>query len=98
MARMTQLRHRPIWAIKQPFAGFEARTAGQLPIAIDAAARAGTASLLALEDPMLLGARQQILDLVARARLPAIYGFREFAQATAKALGIDIPAEVTSTR
>jgi putative ABC transport system substrate-binding protein len=27
------------------------------------------------------GARQQVIDLVAKARLPAIYGFTEFAQA-----------------
>jgi putative tryptophan/tyrosine transport system substrate-binding protein len=40
----------------QPFAVFEARNPSQLPTAIDAVARSGAASLLVLEDPMLLGA------------------------------------------
>lgn len=66
-------------AQEQPFAIFEARTADQLPIAIDAVVRSGAASLLVLEDPMLLGARQQFTALVAKARLPAIYTLREFA-------------------
>jgi putative ABC transport system substrate-binding protein len=68
-------------AAHQPFAVFEARTADQLPNAIDAMVRSGAASLLVLEDPMLLGARRQIIDLVTKARLPAIYGFREYADA-----------------
>ena len=68
-------------ANEQPFAVFEARTADQLPTAIDAVVRSGAASLLVLEDPMLLGARQEFVDLVAKARLPAIYALREFADA-----------------
>jgi putative ABC transport system substrate-binding protein len=68
-------------AKEQSFAVFEARTADQLPIAIDAVVRSNATSLLVLEDPMLLGARQQVVDLVAKARLPAIYGFREYADA-----------------
>jgi putative ABC transport system substrate-binding protein len=68
-------------AKEQPFAVFEARTADQLPTAIDAVIRSGAASLLALEDPMLLGARQQIIDLVAKARMPAIFGVRELVDA-----------------
>jgi putative ABC transport system substrate-binding protein len=68
-------------AKEQPFAVFEARAADQLPIAIDAVVRSGAASLLVLEDPMLLGARQQFTALVAKARLPAIYLLREFADA-----------------
>jgi putative tryptophan/tyrosine transport system substrate-binding protein len=65
----------------QPFAVFEARNANQLPTAIDAVARSGAASLLVLEDPMLLGARHEFTALVAKARLPAIYTLREFADA-----------------
>jgi putative tryptophan/tyrosine transport system substrate-binding protein len=66
-------------AKEQSFAVFEARTADQLPIAIDAVVRSGATSLLVLEDPMLLGARQQLTALVAKARLPGIYTLREFA-------------------
>jgi putative ABC transport system substrate-binding protein len=68
-------------ANEQTFAVFEAKTADQVPIAIDAVVRSGAASLLVLEDPMLLGARKQTVDLVAKARLPAIYALREFADA-----------------
>jgi len=67
-------------AKSQPFAVFEARTPDQLPAAIDAVVRSGAASLLVLEDPMLLGARQQVTTLVAKARLPAMYTLREFAE------------------
>ena len=63
----------------QPLAFFEARAADQLPSTIDAVVRSGAVALLVLEDPMLLGARQQFTDLMARARLPAIYTLREFA-------------------
>jgi len=65
----------------QPFAVFEARNPSQLPTAIDAVARSGAASLLVLEDPMLLGTRHEFTALVAKARLPAIYTLREFADA-----------------
>jgi putative tryptophan/tyrosine transport system substrate-binding protein len=65
----------------QPFAVFEARNPSQLLTAIDAVARSGAASLLVLEDPMLLGARHEFTALVAKARLPAIYTLREFADA-----------------
>jgi putative ABC transport system substrate-binding protein len=68
-------------AKEQPFNVFEARAADQLPMAIDSVIRSGAASLLVLEDPMLLGARQQFTALVAKARLPAIYTLREFADA-----------------
>jgi putative ABC transport system substrate-binding protein len=37
--------------------------------------------MLVLEDPVLLGAIQQTTELAAKARLPAIYGPREYAQA-----------------
>jgi putative tryptophan/tyrosine transport system substrate-binding protein len=65
----------------QPLAYFEARTIDQVPAGIEAAIKAGAAALLTLEDPLLLGARQQIADLAARARLPAIYGTRDFVDA-----------------
>jgi putative tryptophan/tyrosine transport system substrate-binding protein len=60
---------------------FEARTADQVPAGIEAAVKTGAAALLTLEDPLLLGAKQQIVDLAAKARLPTIYGARDFAEA-----------------
>jgi putative ABC transport system substrate-binding protein len=65
----------------QPLALFEARTADQVPAGIEAAVKTGAAALLTLEDPLLLGAKQQIVDLAAKARLPTIYGARDFAEA-----------------
>src|SRR6202035_1343097 len=64
-----------------PFAVLNARTVDQIPAAIDEAIRFGAASMLVLEDPVLLGAIQQTVELAAKGRLPAIYGPREYAQA-----------------
>ena len=60
---------------------FEARTADQVSSSIEAAAKAGTAGLITLEDPLLLGLRRQIADLAAKLRLPVVYGDRGFAEA-----------------
>lgn len=68
-------------AMGLPFAVLDARTVDQIPAAIDAAIRSGAASMLVLEDPVLLSAIRQTTDLAAKARLPAIYGPREYAQA-----------------
>lgn len=68
-------------AMRLPFAVVDARTVDQIPAAIDEAIRSGAASLLVLEDPVLLGAIRQTTELAARARLAAIYGPREYAQA-----------------
>lgn len=63
------------------FRVFDARTVSEVPTAIGQIVDAGAASLLMLEDPVLLGAMRQTTELVARARLPAIYGPREYAVA-----------------
>jgi putative tryptophan/tyrosine transport system substrate-binding protein len=68
-------------AMGLPFAVFEARTVEQIPAAIDGAIRSGAASMMVLEDPVLLSAIKQTTELVAKGRLPAIYGPREYAQA-----------------
>jgi len=65
----------------QPLTVFEARTVDQLPAAIDEAIRSGANSMLVLEDPVLLGAKQEIVELLAKARLPAIYGLRDYTEA-----------------
>ena len=67
--------------MRQPLAVFEARTAEQLPTAVDEAIMSGAAGMLVLEDPVLLGAMQRSIDLLANARLPAIYGPRNYAEA-----------------
>jgi putative ABC transport system substrate-binding protein len=37
--------------------------------------------MLVLEDPVLLGTKQETIELLAKARLPAIYGVRDYAEA-----------------
>jgi putative tryptophan/tyrosine transport system substrate-binding protein len=65
----------------QPLALFEVRTVDQVLAGIEAVIKTGAAALLTLEDPLLLGAKQQVVDLAAKARLPAIYGTRDFVDA-----------------
>jgi ABC-type uncharacterized transport system substrate-binding protein len=65
----------------QPLAVFEARTTDEVSAGIEAAIKLGAAGLLTLDDPLLLSARWKMVDLVATARLPTIYGIRDFAEA-----------------
>ena len=67
--------------MNQPLAVFEARAANQLPDAVDGAVKAGAVSLLVLEDPVLIGAKKELIALLAAARLPAIYGPRDYPDA-----------------
>ena len=60
---------------------FEARTADQVSFGFEAAAKADTAGLVLLEDPLTLGLRGQVTELAARLRLPTIYSLREFTEA-----------------
>jgi putative tryptophan/tyrosine transport system substrate-binding protein len=62
----------------QPLVVFEARTEDQVSAGIEAAIRAGAAGLLPLVDPLLLSMRQKLVDLVAVARLPTVYGIRDY--------------------
>jgi putative tryptophan/tyrosine transport system substrate-binding protein len=65
----------------QPLAVFEARTLDEVSASIGAAIKSGAAGLMTLDDPLLLSARQQIVKLLADARLPAIYGLKDFVEA-----------------
>jgi putative tryptophan/tyrosine transport system substrate-binding protein len=65
----------------QPLAVFEARTADEVSAGIEAAIKLGVAGLLTLDDPLLLSTRGKIVELVAKARLPTIYGIRDFVEA-----------------
>ena len=60
---------------------YEARTLEEVPKAIGKVIEGGAASMLVLEDPVLIGAMHQTTELVAKARLPAIFGPREYAAA-----------------
>lgn len=60
---------------------FEARTTEQLWAGIETAVKTGAAGLIVLEDPLILGAKHKLIELVATARLPTMYGLREFTEA-----------------
>jgi putative ABC transport system substrate-binding protein len=57
------------------------RTVDDLDGAIATLAKAHVGALIVLTDPMTLRNRERIVQLAARARLPAIYGFGEFVRA-----------------
>jgi putative ABC transport system substrate-binding protein len=59
----------------------EVRGPGDLDSALDAAIRNRVDALITVEDPLTVTHRKQIADFTANNRLPAIYGFREFAEA-----------------
>ena len=63
------------------FSAVEARDAVGLPPAFHGAVAGGTEVLLVVDDPLFTTHRKQIVDLAAQHRLPAVYGFREFAEA-----------------
>jgi putative tryptophan/tyrosine transport system substrate-binding protein len=67
--------------IGTPLQVYEARTLDEVPKAIGKVVEGGAASMLVLEDPVLIGAMHQTTELVAKARLPAIFGPREYAAA-----------------
>ena len=59
----------------------EARTPDQVSGRLEAAIKAGAHGLLVLEDPLMYDLRRQIADLAAKFRLPAVYTYRDYAQA-----------------
>jgi ABC-type uncharacterized transport system substrate-binding protein len=68
-------------ATHQPLAFFEVRTIDEVPVSIEAVIKSGAAGLMTLDDPLLLSAKQQIIQLVADARLPAVYGLKDYVEA-----------------
>ncbi len=60
---------------------FQARDANELNGAFAAMTRGGMGGLIVLTDPLTLRYRGRIVELAATRRLPAVYGFGEFAQA-----------------
>jgi putative ABC transport system substrate-binding protein len=59
----------------------EARTAEAVAERIEEAARTAAAGLLILEDPLIYSVRGKIADLSARLRLPAIFVYKDSAEA-----------------
>ena len=57
---------------------YEAHTIEELDSALGAISKAHPDFLSVLNDPFLFANRKKICDAAAQARLPAIYGFREF--------------------
>ena len=66
---------------RERLAVFEARTADEVSSSVEAAIKGGAAGLLTLDDPLMLAVSKQIADLAAKARLPTIFGSRDFAKA-----------------
>ena len=60
---------------------FEVHTPEEIAPQFEAARAAGAGGLVVLEDPLTLGARNEIAALASRLRLPAVYGYREFVEA-----------------
>jgi putative ABC transport system substrate-binding protein len=60
---------------------FEVRDASEIEAAFSSAGRAGVQALFVSPTPLFLSNRQEIATTAARLRLPAVYGWREFAEA-----------------
>jgi putative tryptophan/tyrosine transport system substrate-binding protein len=60
---------------------FEVHTPAEVAPQFDAASAAGAGGLVVLEDPLTFSQRSEIAALASRLRMPAVYGYREFAEA-----------------
>jgi putative tryptophan/tyrosine transport system substrate-binding protein len=60
---------------------FEARSPEEIARQLEACKAAGVGGLVIFEDPLTLSQRSEIAAVVSRLRLPAVYGYREFAEA-----------------
>ena len=59
----------------------DVRDSNDFERAFEAATRERAGALLTLDDPLFFTHRNKIVELAAKGRLPAIYGFREFVEA-----------------
>ena len=57
------------------------QSAGDIDAAFDAVSKARVAALIVLTDPLVVARKAQIVGLVAKRRIPTIYGVREFVDA-----------------
>jgi putative ABC transport system substrate-binding protein len=67
--------------LARPIITLKASTEDEIEKAFEAFAQQGANALLVASDPYFFGRHQTIVSLAARYRLPAIYEWREFAQA-----------------
>ena len=58
----------------------EVRHRDDIERAFDTAKREGVAAVLVVPDPLVGSHRPLVIDLAARNRLPAVYGYREFVE------------------
>jgi putative ABC transport system substrate-binding protein len=70
----------PATTLKVTLKAFEVREASQLDAVFAAITRARVDGLAVLTDPLTLRHRVPIVNLAAKTRLPAVYGFGEFAR------------------
>src|SRR5438270_2591761 len=60
---------------------FEVRTPAEIKSQLEAVKATGAGGLVVFEDPLTLSQKSEIAALALNLRLPAIYGYREFAEA-----------------
>ena len=60
---------------------FELRSPKEIVPQLEASKAAGAGGLVILEDPLTFSQRSEIATIASRLRLPAVYGYREFAEA-----------------
>jgi putative ABC transport system substrate-binding protein len=67
-------------SVGQKFKIIDMKDADGIPAALSPAATAGAASLLVGADPLLFGHRQEVVNLLAKLRLPAIYEWPQYVE------------------
>jgi putative tryptophan/tyrosine transport system substrate-binding protein len=67
--------------MKVELRAFEVRSPEEIAPQLEASKAAGAGGLVIFEDPITLSQRREIATVASRLRLPAIYGYREFAEA-----------------
>jgi ABC-type uncharacterized transport system substrate-binding protein len=83
----------PARALGVTFSLFEARETADFDGVFARAAREGMQALFVSQSPLFNSHRAEVAALAARVRLPAIYGFREFAEAGGlMSYGANLPA------
>jgi putative ABC transport system substrate-binding protein len=60
---------------------FEVRSPEEIVLQLEATKAAGAGGLVILEDPLTFSRRSEIAAIASHLRLPAVYGYREFAEA-----------------
>ena len=96
----TYLKQLPVAAraLGMELAVFEVRQPAEFETAFAAAARAGAQALFVSQSPVFNSHRADVIAMATRVRLPAIYGFREFAEAGGlMSYGTSLPSVYTQS-